>query len=269
MSSPTKDIPLTPEFIFTPVGKEPIVLFDLADRANLSLKALGELGITFPDPDLALEHYVQQYTSFHDQLVNAGDGEANANPEPFLGITLDDDTLTLSALIARYDEREGQTPTSVDHDIWDKLTAAQLNSRRIDESTEGTQDQANTGLRVLAMLRGGKEGLDDGGLYYTDMHDKTDDNDNGNGSQQVEAAESDLLLNPADNIVLNVQRRVAGQKLLSSVGWHRFVQIDNHSADGVLWRPSGFAGGGQPEFNRSIGNAGPGTGVRRLVEKKA
>ncbi len=270
-----KFTPVTPVEQVEPVVQQPVQLFDIGEQLGLSLTALSELGIVpvqtaemIKNDQSVAEYLTTEFTDLHTQQQTNPEAVASGI-EPFIGITLedesltlDDESLTLRALSSAFDSKYGQLETFIDPPIWDHLTTNQLNTREI-----GGDSVERTGLRVQAMLLGGNPDVDDKGLYYTDTHDKTDEH--GEGSQQVEAATGDLLLNPAGNVVLNAQRRIEGRPLLSTEGYHRFPQIAKQPADGGVWRPVGDADHGRAVFDRSIGRAYPRVGVRLLVEKEA
>ncbi len=267
--------PVTPVTPVEPVAPKPGQLFNIDEQSELSRLTLSELGIELvqtaemiKNDQSVAEYFTIEFTDLHTQQQSNPEAVASGI-EPFIGVTLEDESLTLNdesltlrALSDAFDSKYGQRETFIDPPIWDHLTANQLNTREI-----GGDSVERTGLRVQAMLLGGNPDVDDKGLYYTDKHDKTDRY--GEGSQQVEAATGDLLLNPADNTVLNAKRRIEGRPLLSTVGYHRFPQIAKQPAGGGVWRPHGDAYPGQAKFSRSSARASPYLGVRLLVEKEA
>jgi len=206
----------------------PYTLYDPSERAGITMQALSDLGATFVYPGANEAQIVVAYSLLHARLL-AEAPERTDNPEPFVGYTLTKD-FGLGALVHAFDARASQPKTDVYRKLWEQYTPAQLNARYTEESKVRTSQQPAK-FMPLVMLRGAGNGIDDNGLYFADQIVK----------DQITSVGNRPLLNPADQIMLNAQRRVTGDYLLSRSGLNRFVQLDRKTADARSCRPFAHA----------------------------
>lgn len=233
---------------------EPVVLFDPKRRAELSVATLLELGIKgFEDTERRIEEVALAFKGLHERLV-AEDPTRSDSPEPFIGITLTDQ-YGLRDLVTAFNQKQGQPATHVETEIWNQFSAQELNRRF---TTRSGKKVADSGIFLpLAMLRGASNDIDDNGLYYVNQTDK----------EQLLSAGSTPLLNPADHIIVNAQRRAEGECLLSQQSgcYSRFVQLARKDdASGRSWRPAAYAVDDRFRLDCSNGVPSGTAGVRIL-----
>lgn len=226
--------------------------FDIEESARLTVTALTELGVKgFDDTEQRVAEAADAYRALHERLI-AESVRPKDKPEPFIGITLTD-RFGLDALVARFDAKQPHHPTFVDAPIWSQVSADEANRRFTVESGMVQKDPGSM-FTALAMLRGSGNGIDDGGLYFVGQND----------AEQTISVGKEPLVNPADQVVLNAQRRLMGGPLLSATGFNRFVQIERKPAYDRSWRPYAVANDGQVFLYGGYGDRRDVGGVRLL-----
>lgn len=238
-------------------------LFNISERADLAVATYGSLGLV-ADKAEALDGFTASFQALHDSL--AGEyGSDEPALEPFIGIELNDN-FGFMALKSAFDKRQA-IETYIDHPIWDQVSLDELNRRSLDGAAKTARATSGINGQALAMVLGGDR-TDSPGLYFISKNLKDQikavRTDRINFSKNHSATER-LLINPADTIVLNAQRREAGQDLLDGQTFGRYVQIDKKSALGDSWVPRSGSHGGRLRFRGSDDVARSGGGVRLSV----
>ena len=124
---------------------EPLVLFDVVERSELTVAALGSLGLVQDKPRV-LESVERGMATLHDMLAENREPDAPA-VEPYLNLTVGS-KFTLGTLLAAFDKK--QTSKSYIFDgLWNKYVPAELNK------TSWVKNETHGSLHVNTMLLGG------------------------------------------------------------------------------------------------------------------
>lgn len=225
--------------------------FDVEARTNLSVDTFESLGMV-RDRGAAREQIGQSMQSLNDRLVAQ---PVEAATEPFLAVELSPQ-FSLNALVTAFDAKQAQA-TYFYEALWSQYSPAELNTRYMGECVAATSGNGVSGM-ARAMLLGGDHEAEQG-LYFT----------NKNLSEQVEAVGRQGVVNPADYIMLNAQRREAGEQLLDAQTYTRFIQLQRKSSGGFSWVPNAGSDGGQLWLYGSGDFARPSVGVRLSVGLEA
>lgn len=204
-----------------------VEVFSVDKRTNLAVAALKSLGLV-GDEDMATKHIGEHMQRLHDSLSIDW---PEAGVEPYFGIELSE-RFGLEALIELFDER--QPIATVCDPLWDQYTAGELNSRQIGVKGVAASSKGLSGS-CRAMVLGGDKDCGEPGLYFADS----------NLRDQREAAGKHELVNPADYVMLNAQRRVAGGALLDPHTVTCFPQLEVKPLGGDSWVPTAFLDSGR------------------------
>jgi hypothetical protein len=239
-------------------------LFNISYHADLAVAAYAALGAV-TDKDAVREDYRHRFQSLHDALAPEHTGDA-PSIEPFIGLELPND-FAFNALVTAFDKKQ-PVDTYIFDLLWSQYDANELNSRimQVSKTPEVTKAGSVRG-EALAMLLGGNNN-DEPGLYFTGKNLKAQKNaakdektsyDNSHGNSKL------LIANPADYIIVNAQRREAGQPLLDRSTFSRFVQLAMKTAYGSSCLLSALSSGGRLRLAGSGGDARSNGGVRLLA----
>jgi len=223
-----------------PKPLEPVILFDPTERTELAVKSLTSLGLVL-DSAKASDEIGQGMQSLHDRLV-ATHTEDSPQYEPHVGLVLADG-FTFQALVARFDQKQTQA-SLYDGPIWSQYQTADLNRRTISGADIPKPE-------VRAMLLGGDH-LAENGLYHVGK----------NYQDQRSAIAEHELVNPVDYLIINAQRREAGETLLDPETFTRFVQLAMVTARGGSWVGDAYSRQGRLWLRRSHGLGSGDAGVR-------
>lgn len=221
--------------------------FSVTERTDLAVAAFGSLG----QIDKA---QLTEEVGMHMQQLHEGlHGQYDKNDvEPFMSINLSD-SFPLAALVVAFD-RQQQAKTYVYEPFWSQYSPAELNSRSLDSASARQDITASARAMLTATDYEGESGL-----RFPSKK----------GKDQSNLAQDHELVNPADYIILNAQRREAGEPLLDTRTFTRFVQLAMKpagGADGSTWIPDAGSGRGQLSLRGgSCDHAIPHAGVRLSV----
>lgn len=227
--------------------------FDVAERTDLAVAAFDSLGLVKIDRSAVTEHVSEHMQRLHDSLRVSHSVES---VEPFMSIELSE-KFGLRVLVRAFDLQQTEE-TYIYGELWDQYSVAELNSRQIGKlgvagSTEGLSSTAR------GMVLGGDQLYSEAGLHFTDKSLK----------EQKEAVGNRQVINPADCVMLNAQRREEGIPLLDSMTFTRFPQLEMKRAGGDSWVPGAYSYDGQLYLDRSDDRALSGGGVRLSVGPEA
>lgn len=231
--------------------------FDVAERTALAVATFDSLGFV-RDKGAATEAIEQKMQKLQ---ISITESPATA-VEPFIAIELTD-KFSVTALKEAFDAKiqgENNCDTYVYQKLWDQYSPAELNSRRVGQKATTVAQ----GIKVLGEARAmvlGNEGntYSEAGLYHTDQNLKN----------QIEAVKDLGLINPVDYIILQAQRREAGETPLDTNTFTRFVQLDKKSAGGFSGVPDARWGGDRLRLDGSGALAVSDVGVRLSVGSEA
>jgi hypothetical protein len=221
--------------------------FSVANQANLSLAALQSLGLV-SDRAGAVDYVTENFQVLHDSL---GAEPRPTELEPFFAIELSE-RFVLRSLVKAFDAKQHGHDSRIYDQLWNH-ESAELNARHVGQKAVAASDGGLTG-NARAMLLGGHHDHEEG-LYHI----------NRSARQQASAANVDALINPADYIMLNAQRREAGHDPLDTGTYTRFVQLGRKPWEGSIYVPSADWDGDHLRLRGSTGGAGPASGVRLSV----
>ncbi len=273
---------LTPESVPKVIS---LPVFDVEERTNLAVATFDSLGLV-GDKGALRDDIAGRMETLRDTL--GMENFAQGHVEPFMAIDLSE-KFPLSALVAAFDKIQPKY-TYVYSQLWSQYSNRELNNRTVDElryrslaselikrsatatNTMPVPQKARVWANARAILLGVDTTLRERGHYFNSL-------DLGNQIRAVGlAAENhskthttDLcLLSPADYILVNAQRREAGEPSLdSNLAVSRFVQLRAKSVDGHSWVPSTVWFGHQLSLNRSNQFSYAEAGVRLSVGLEA
>ena len=226
-----------------PPQSETVSPFDVIESCELALSALNSLNLLRNQDQATISEVIQRnFQALHGSLM---DRHPNRPVEPFISIKLTD-TFGLGSLMSAFNiHKKGSG--HIDHAVWDKYSATELNNRFTKPNS--AQLQQKSLLRPRVMLQGNGDTVDEPGLYLRGEWFET----------QSSAVAWSQLMNPADYIVMQAQRREAGKTLMDAHTYTRFPQLERHST----WIPTADANTGQVVLDPcDDGIANPRAGVR-------
>ncbi len=191
-------------------------LINVAARTGIAVAAFNSLGLV-DDMPAATEHIGLQMLALRDELkVQSPDVAV----EPYIPLELSAD-FGLGDLIKAFDAKQ-RHDSYVNKSLWGQYTPGELNARRVGEHAVAVVNLGSGAAR--AMLLGGNRSKESG-LYHTGKSTK----------KQIKAVTGQELVTPADYIILNAQRREAGEAQLDTSSFTRFVQLDKKTPRDFGW----------------------------------
>jgi len=231
--------------------------FDVAERTALAVATLASLGLV-SDMGAATEAIKQQMRKLQTSTTES---PASA-VEPFIAIELTD-KFGITSLAKAFDaKKQGQHTrgTYVEDELWDQYTPAELNSRRVGQKATTVAQGSEVLGEARAMVLGNEENTySEAGLHHTGQNLKN----------QIKAVKDLGLINPADYIILQAQRREAGETPLDTKTFTRFVQLEKKSAGGDSYVPNAYWRGVRLGLFGSLELARSSVGVRLSVGPEA
>ncbi len=257
------ELPDSPRYIAPEVEPRKPIEFDVAERTALAVSTFASLGL-ISDRVAATEAIGRHMQDLHD---TASIEATFTSAEPFMTIELTD-RFRATTLAKVFDAKQEPRPNTGENkfkhfdrnkqrDFWHQYTLAELNSRRVGQKAalSVTQGSEVRGEARAMVLGGAKNRYHEDGLYYTDTYQK----------KLIKALESIDIMNPADYIMLQAQRREAGEEPLDVKTTTRFPQLDPKVSGGGFWLPIAEWRENQLELRGMVNAAYDCHGVRLIV----
>jgi hypothetical protein len=197
----------------SPIGRT--ALFDISYKTDLAVETFQDLGM-ITDEGRAREVIGEGMTAYHDVLV--GDGYTpDSDLEVFQSIDLPAELQTgvaLQTLLAAFSRLEGEREVYRYSKLWDLYTARELNQRDFWGREEDLlMADGNTIMSQPMAMQRRTDCTGETGLQFVNMT-AYEQRKRVKGVQKKYATASTgiVMLNPADYVILNAQRRVEGCK---------------------------------------------------------
>lgn len=221
--------------------------FHAGNSVDLAVATFNSLGLI---RDKAETH--DHFSRLFDNLEKTLKLETGTAIEPFISIDLNE-RFTLQSLISAFDIKQRGTTFMKRRSIWHDYSEEELNSRHM-----GLPGKTNFGglsgtARVHLLAT---EHKDEPGLVFVDKSIR----------EQAAAAKGHQLLNIADYIILQAQRRESGCRPIDD-SWRTFThfpQLDGKQTNfwGDIAHPGTYYVGYNMHFYDAIGVSGKNVGVR-------